>query len=76
MGFMNQFNRQPQGSSVASLLSAAQQAAGNDPRAFLQTLADNGATVNLPNGKSMAVGDLMQMAEGKSAQQFLAQLGL
>lgn len=79
MGFMDQFKQQPQQTQqqqpdLSSLLQQAKQMVGNDPRAALAKMQDNGAVVNLPNGKSMSVGELVKMAEGKTALQFLTEL--
>lgn len=74
MGLMDHFN-QPQ-NKLADIMGAAQRIAGNDPRAALQHMADQGMTCNLPDGRVMPIKDLLTMAEGKTAQQFLSQLGL
>ena len=39
-------------------------------------MANDGMTCTLPNGKVMQINELMQIAEGKTPQQFLSQLGL
>ena len=75
MGLMDQF-RQPQNSRLSEIMSLAQQAANGNPRAFVQQLADSGATCNLPNVKVMSVRDLAIMAEGKTPQQLLSELDL
>lgn len=76
MGFMSQFGQQPQQqvNNPLNMLSAAQKIVGNDPRAALQQMADNGMTCNLPNGSTVSVADLMKAAEGKTAAQFLAEI--
>ena len=74
MGLMDHF-KQPQ-SKLDDIVGAAQRIAGNDPRAALQRMADQGMTCNLPDGRVMLIKDLLTMAEGKTAQQFLSQLGL
>lgn len=78
MGFLNQFKQQPQQQSnpLYGMINTARQLAGNDPRAALQRMADNGVTCNLPDGRVMPVSDLLSMAEGKTAQQLLDQLGI
>ncbi len=78
MGFLNQFKQQPQqqANPLPSVLETARQLAGNDPRAALQRMASSGMTCNLPDGRVMSVSDLMKMAEGKTAQQLLDQLGI
>ena len=72
MGFMDRFNQQPP--QQMDLLQRAKQIVGNDPRAALAKMQDNGATVNLPNGKTYSVKQLVSMAEGKTAAQFLTEL--
>lgn len=74
MGLMDHF-KQPQ-NKLDDIVGAAQRIAGNDPRAALQRMADQGMTCNLPDGRVMSIKDLLAMAEGKTAQQFLSQLGL
>lgn len=74
MGLMDQFR--PQGSQLGSILGMAQGIVGNDPRAALQRMAANGVTCNLPDGRVVPVSDLLSMAEGKSAQQLLSELGI
>ena len=82
MGFLNQFKQQPQqqpqqqANPLPNILETARQLVGNDPRAALQQMANSGMTCNLPNGRVMSVSDLMKMAEGKTAQQLLDQLGI
>lgn len=76
MGFMDRFKQPQQSSQPIGMLSAAQKIVGNDPRAALKVMADSGMTCNLPNGKTMSVNDLLSMAEGKTAQQLLDQLGI
>lgn len=63
-----------QQAQVPDLLQQAKNIVGNDPRAALAKMQDNGATVNLPNGKVVPVKDLVSMAEGKTAVQFLTEL--
>lgn len=74
MGLMDKFNRQP--SAKPDILGVAKGIVGNDPRAALQRMADSGMTCNLPDGRTMPISELLSMAEGKSAQQFLSSLGL
>lgn len=79
MGFMDnlrqqQFQQPMQQAQVPDLLQQAKNIVGNDPRAALTKMQDNGATVNLPNGKVVPVKDLVSMAEGKTAIQFLTEL--
>ena len=77
MGFMSQFKQQqPQRSSLSDLISTAKQIVGNDPNAALQHMIDNGMTCNLPDGRVMSVAQLASMANGKTPQQFLQQLGM
>lgn len=78
MGLMDQFRpQQQQPSSLSDLFAAARQTVGNnDPRPFLKRISDSGMTCNLPDGRVMRVSDLVSMAEGKTPQQFLSQLGL
>lgn len=75
MGLMDQF-RQPQNSRLSEVMGLARQVTNGNPRAFVQQLADSGATCTLPNGKVMSVKDLASMAEGKTPQQLLSELGL
>ena len=79
MGFMDnlrqrQFQQPMQQAQMPDLLQQAKNIVGNDPRAALAKMQDNGATVNLPNGKVVPVKDLVSMAEGKTAIQFLTEL--
>lgn len=79
MGFMDNLRRQQfqqpmQQTQVPDLLQQAKNIVGNDPRVALAKMQDNGATVNLPNGKVVPVKDLVSMAEGKTAIQFLTDL--
>ena len=79
MGFMDnlrqrQFQQPMQQTQVPDLLQQAKNIVGNDPRAALAKMQDNGAIVNLPNGKVIPVKDLVSMAEGKTAIQFLTEL--
>lgn len=78
---MDRFNQQRQtpaqpSNRLADALSLAQKAANGDPRGFIDQLIQNNQTVTLPDGRSMYVKDLASMAEGKTAQQLLSQLGL
>lgn len=71
MGFMDNFRQsQPQ----TDLLAQARQMVGDDPHAALANMQANGAVVNLPNGKTLPVSEVVKMAEGKTAMQFLAEL--
>lgn len=63
-----------QQAQMPDLLQQAKNIVGNDPRAALAKMQDNGTTVNLPNGKVVPVKDLVSMAEGKTAIQFLTEL--
>lgn len=79
MGFMDnlrqqQFRQPMQQAQMPDLLQQAKNIVGNDPRVALAKMQDNGATVNLPNGKVVPVKDLVSMAEGKTAIQFLTEL--
>lgn len=74
MGLMDQF-RQPQ-NRLSEVLRTAQQIGGNDPKAVLQHMADQGMTCNLPNGKVVPIKDMLTMAEGSTPQQLLSRLGL
>lgn len=81
MGFMDQFRQcQPNQSqqqstpNLSNLLQQARQIVGDDPRAALSKMQDNGTMVNLPNGKVLPVKDVVAMADGKSAMQFLTEL--
>lgn len=79
MGFMDKLKQQqPQQAqstpNLSNLLQQAKQIVGNDPRAALSKMEDNGTMINLPNGKVLPVGDVVAMAEGKSAMQFLTEL--
>lgn len=78
MGFMDQFRKQEptQASRLSEVIGLAQGIAGNDPRGLVERLAASGATCNLPNGKVIPVSTLASMAEGKTAQQLLSQLGI
>ena len=58
------------------MLDAARQIVGNDPRKALNQMAENGMTCTLPDGRVMPVSNLVSMAEGKTPQQFLQQLGI
>lgn len=75
MGLMDQF-RQPQNSRLSEIVQLARNAANGNPRSFVQQLADSGATCNLPNGKVITVKELASMAEGKTPQQLLSELGI
>lgn len=57
-------------------MSLAQKVANGNPRGFIDQLIQTNQTVTLPDGRSMYVKDLASMAEGKTAQQLLSQLGL
>lgn len=76
MGFMSQFNSSRQDNRLSQLMGMARNLAGNDPKATLQTMANNGITCNLPDGRTMSISELLTMAEGKTPQQLLEQLGL
>lgn len=77
MGFKDQFQQnQPRQNKLLDMLGFARGIAGNDPKAALQRMANDGMTCTLPNGKVMQINELMQIAEGKTPQQFLSQLGL
>lgn len=70
MGFMDNFRQRPQ----TDLVSQARQMVGDDPRAALANMQANGSVVNLPNGKVLPVSEVVKMAEGKTAMQFLTEL--
>ena len=79
MGFMDRLNQQQrrqqvQSPNLSNLLQQAKQIVGNDPHVALAKMQTEGATVNLPNGKVIPVQDVVKMAEGKSALQFLTEL--
>ncbi len=76
MGLMSQFNQQQQPNRLTEMIGIAKQLAGNDPRAVIQRMADSGMTYNLPDGRTMTVAELARMAEGKTPQQLLSQLGI
>lgn len=76
MGFMSQFNQQQQPSRLAEMVGVARQLAGNDPHAVVQRMAESGMTCSLPDGRTMTVAELARMAEGKTPQQLLSQLGI
>lgn len=76
MGFMDQFNQTAQQANFSNLMSQARQIAGSNPLAAVQQMANNGVTCNLPNGRVVSVKEMVAMAQGKSAQQFLQDLGL
>ena len=77
MGFRDQFRpAQSLRSRLLGLIGAARGMAGNDPRAALRRLEQSGATCTLPDGRVIEVGELVRMAEGKTPQQLLEELGL
>ena len=75
MGFMDRLRQcNPQQSQPMDLLQQAKQIVGNDPHAAIAKMQDNGSMVTLPNGKVVSVSNLVKMAEGKTAAQFLTEL--
>lgn len=77
MGFMDQFKPNPtRHSSPSDVLGVARQLVGDNPRAALQRMAASGMTCNLPDGRTMPISTLMEMARNSTPQQFLSKLGL
>lgn len=79
MAFMNQFGQQPmptRAGSVFDLLSRVKAVGGNDPLSAVQRMASDGVMCSLPDGRMIPVSDMLSMAQGKSAQQLLQDLGI
>lgn len=72
MGFLSQFNRQPQNSLLQQAQALAAQNGG--AQAVIDQLANNGAICTLPSGRQIAVKDIVTMSKTMTTQQLLAQL--
>lgn len=75
MGLMSQYRqRQTPKSKLAEAIMTAR--GMGDPKKAIKKLADSGATCTLPDGRVMSVSEIVAMAEGKSAIELLALLGI
>lgn len=78
MGFLSQFNQQPQqqGSQFSDIMQQAQSLAAQNggAQAVIDQLASNGAICTMPSGKQIAVKDIVTMSKTMTPQQLLLQL--
>lgn len=78
MGFMSQFQQQPQqqGSQLSNVMQQAQSLAAQNggAQAVIDQLASNGAICTMPSGKQIAVKDIVTMSKTMTPQQLLLQL--
>lgn len=78
MGFMSQFQQQPQqqGSQLSNVMQQAQNLAAQNggAQAVIDQLASNGAVCTMPSGKQIAVKDIVTMSKTMTPQQLLLQL--
>lgn len=78
MGFMSQFQQQPQqqGSQLSDVMQQAQSLAAQNggAQAVIDQLANNGAICTMPSGKQIAVKDIVTMSKTMTPQQLLLQL--
>lgn len=78
MGFMSQFQQQPQqqGSQLSNVMQQAQSLAAQNggAQAVIDQLANNGAICTMPSGKQIAVKDIVTMSKTMTPQQLLLQL--
>lgn len=78
MGFMSQFQQQPQqqGNQLSSVMQQAQSLAAQNggAQAVIDQLASNGAICTMPSGKQIAVKDIVTMSKTMTPQQLLLQL--
>lgn len=78
MGFLSQFNQQPQqqGNQLSDIMQQAQSLAAQNggAQAVIDQLASNGAICTMPSGKQIAVKDIVTMSKTMSPQQLLLQL--
>lgn len=80
MGFMSQFQQQPQpqqqGNQLSNVMQQAQSLAAQNggAQAVIDQLASNGAICTMPSGKQIAVKDIVTMSKTMTPQQLLLQL--
>lgn len=78
MGFMSQFQQQPQqqGNQLSNVMQQAQNLAAQNggAQAVIDQLASNGAICTMPSGKQIAVKDIVTMSKTMTPQQLLLQL--
>lgn len=78
MGFLSQFNQQPQqqGNQLSNVMQQAQSLAAQNggAQAVIDQLASNGAICTMPSGKQIAVKDIVTMSKTMTPQQLLLQL--
>lgn len=78
MGFLSQFNQQPQqqGNQLSNIMQQAQSLAAQNggAQAVIDQLASNGAICTMPSGKQIAVKDIVTMSKTMTPQQLLLQL--
>lgn len=78
MGFLSQFNQQPQqqGNQLSDIMQQAQNLAAQNggAQAVIDQLASNGAICTMPSGKQIAVKDIVTMSKTMTPQQLLLQL--
>lgn len=78
MGFMSQFQQQPQqqGNQLNDIMQQAQSLAAQNggAQAVIDQLASNGAVCTMPSGKQIAVKDIVTMSKTMTPQQLLLQL--
>lgn len=78
MGFMSQFQQQPQqqDNQLSNVMQQAQNLAAQNggAQAVIDQLASNGAVCTMPSGKQIAVKDIVTMSKTMTPQQLLLQL--
>lgn len=78
MGFMSQFQQQPQqqGNQLSNIMQQAQSLAAQNggAQAIIDQLANDGAICTMPSGKQIAVKDIVTMSKTMTPQQLLLQL--
>lgn len=60
---------------LAAAVSTVRQLAGGNPQAVIDQMIRSGATVTLPNGSVVTVGQLAQMVRGRGPEQVFSMLG-